>query len=161
MRRTVCRTTACTSQYTSVVISPSTKTRPVVVATSMAARAPGSRAMTSSRTASATASHSMSGCPSVTDSDVKRRRSSAPISLPSRLRPGPPGQGVGELLRRHRIDGDAHALQLEAGDLAIDIVGDVLHLWFEYREVGALPFEVERVVCEAHVHDEARMPLGG
>ncbi len=57
-----------TSAYAVVVISPATRTVPVVVAVSQATRALGSFAMSASRTASDTWSQSLSGWPSVTDS---------------------------------------------------------------------------------------------
>src|SRR5439155_22045182 len=50
--------------------SPSTSTRPVVAVTSQATWASGSCAMMSSRMASAIWSQTLSGCPSVTDSEV-------------------------------------------------------------------------------------------
>ena len=54
------------------MISPRTSTRPVVVAVSQATRASGSSRMIASRIASETWSHILSGCPSVTDSEVNR-----------------------------------------------------------------------------------------
>src|SRR6266481_100647 len=53
-----------------VVISPATSTSPVVVAVSQATRAIGSCAKIASSTLSEIWSHSLSGCPSVTDSLV-------------------------------------------------------------------------------------------
>src|SRR5919198_6460621 len=55
----------------SVVISPPTITRPVVIIVSHATRPSGSSRRTASRTVSETWSAILSGCPSVTDSDVK------------------------------------------------------------------------------------------
>src|SRR5689334_14414622 len=55
-----------------VVISPMTRINPVVVAVSQATRASGSFARIASSTASDIWSHSLSGCPSVTDSDVRK-----------------------------------------------------------------------------------------
>src|SRR5215212_24144 len=72
MSRTVSRTTCWKSMYVEVVISPRTITSPVVVAVSQATRAFGSSRMIASRIASLTWSHSLSGWPSVTDSDVNR-----------------------------------------------------------------------------------------
>src|SRR5918996_2771387 len=60
------------STYVSVVISPATTTSPVVTRVSQATRPSGSSASTASRTVSDTWSATLSGCPSVTDSDVKR-----------------------------------------------------------------------------------------
>src|SRR5919201_940025 len=56
----------------SVVISPATTTRPVVISVSHATRPAGSSARTASRTESETWSAILSGWPSVTDSDVNR-----------------------------------------------------------------------------------------
>ena len=60
------------STYVLVVISPITSTSPVVVQVSHATRADGSSAIIASSTASDIWSQSLSGCPSVTDSDVNR-----------------------------------------------------------------------------------------
>ena len=54
-----------------VVLSPIPRSSPVVVEHSHATRHSGSIARIASRTASDTPSHNLSGCPSVTDSDVK------------------------------------------------------------------------------------------
>src|SRR5713226_1985630 len=67
----VLRTMAAMSIQAVVVISPATRTRPVVVAVSHATRAMGSWAMMASSTPSEIWSQSLSGCPSVTDSLVK------------------------------------------------------------------------------------------
>ncbi len=72
MSRTVSRTIVWKSMYVFVVISPRTRTRPVVVAVSQATRAFGSSRMIASRMASEIWSHILSGWPSVTDSDVNR-----------------------------------------------------------------------------------------
>jgi len=58
------------STYVSVVISPATTTRPVVISVSQATRPFGSSARTASRTESEIWSAILSGWPSVTDSDV-------------------------------------------------------------------------------------------
>src|SRR3954469_5903654 len=58
------------STYTSVVISPATTTRPVVISVSHATRAVGSFFRTASRTESEIWSAILSGWPSVTDSEV-------------------------------------------------------------------------------------------
>jgi hypothetical protein len=55
-----------------VVISPATITSPVVTSVSQATLLWGSSAMTASRMASEIWSAILSGCPSVTDSEVKR-----------------------------------------------------------------------------------------
>src|SRR5580704_16118213 len=56
-----------------VVISPATTTNPVVTSVSQATRPLGSWRITSSSTASEIWSAILSGCPSVTDSDVNRK----------------------------------------------------------------------------------------
>src|SRR5437870_405211 len=60
------------STYTFVVISPATTTRPVVISVSQATRPSGSSARTASSTESEIWSATLSGWPSVTDSEVKR-----------------------------------------------------------------------------------------
>jgi hypothetical protein len=59
------------STYVSVVISPATTTSPVVTSVSQATRPLGSSVRTASRTESEIWSATLSGCPSVTDSEVK------------------------------------------------------------------------------------------
>src|SRR5262249_5925828 len=60
--------------YPSVVISPATTTSPVVSSVSHATRDIGSCVMSASRTESEIWSAILSGCPSVTDSEVKVQR---------------------------------------------------------------------------------------
>src|SRR5580704_17533154 len=60
------------STYVLVVISPETTTRPVLTSVSHATRPVGSSASTASSTPSEIWSAILSGCPSVTDSDVNR-----------------------------------------------------------------------------------------
>ena len=72
MSQTVSRTMFWNSTYVDVVISPNTRTSPVVVAVSQATRASGSLSRMLSRMASEIWSHILSGWPSVTDSDVNR-----------------------------------------------------------------------------------------
>src|SRR5438477_12796417 len=62
----------CMSSSAWVVTSPMTTHRPLVMAVSHATRAWGSCASIPSSTASETWSQILSGCPSVTDSDVRR-----------------------------------------------------------------------------------------
>src|SRR4051794_9102264 len=69
------------STYVSVEISPATTTRPVVTSVSQATRPIGSSVRTASRIESEIWSAILSGWPSVTDSDVKRK-------LRSAIRPG-------------------------------------------------------------------------
>src|SRR5438309_6399307 len=61
------------SRSACVVTSPMTTQRPLVIAVSHATRAWGSCASIPSNTASETWSQTLSGCPSVTDSDVRRK----------------------------------------------------------------------------------------
>src|SRR5579883_179092 len=65
------RTSFGTSTYVVVVISPETTQIPVVISTSQATRPLGSSLSTASSTESEIWSAILSGCPSVTDSDVK------------------------------------------------------------------------------------------
>src|SRR5580698_1755186 len=65
------RTKRGTSTYVVVVISPETTQIPVVIRTSQATRPVGSSFRTASSTESEIWSAILSGCPSVTDSDVK------------------------------------------------------------------------------------------
>ena len=60
------------STYVSVVISPDTTTRPVLTSVSQATRPSGSSRITASSTPSEIWSAILSGCPSVTDSEVNR-----------------------------------------------------------------------------------------
>src|SRR5947209_18800018 len=61
------------STYVLVVISPATTTRPVVISVSQATRPSGSSVRTASRTESEIWSATLSGCPSVTDSEVNEK----------------------------------------------------------------------------------------
>src|SRR5436189_2502618 len=72
MLLTVSLTTFGISTYVLVVISPATKTTPVVTRVSHATRPSGSSFRTASSTASEIWSATLSGWPSVTDSEVKR-----------------------------------------------------------------------------------------
>jgi hypothetical protein len=65
------RTSLGMSTYVSVVISPATTTSPVVTSVSQATRPYGSSVRTASRTESEIWSAILSGCPSVTDSELK------------------------------------------------------------------------------------------
>src|SRR5215469_14813883 len=68
------RTTFWKSTYVFVVISPAITTRPVAVSVSQATRLYGSSARHASKMASEIWSAILSGCPSVTDSEVKSKR---------------------------------------------------------------------------------------
>src|SRR5579864_6714722 len=72
MREIVSRTSAGRCTYASVVISPKIVARPVVTIVSHATRDAGSFASSASTTASEIWSATLSGWPSVTDSDVKK-----------------------------------------------------------------------------------------
>src|SRR5579883_766380 len=72
MPRTTSRTRRSTSTKELVVISPPTMTMPRVTKVSQATRPIGSSLRTASRTASEIWSQTLSGCPSVTDSEVKK-----------------------------------------------------------------------------------------
>src|SRR3954462_9024439 len=65
------------STYVFVVISPATTTSPVVISVSPATRPSGSSDRTASRTESEIWSATLSGCPSVTDSEVNRNSRAA------------------------------------------------------------------------------------
>src|SRR5919107_2893988 len=77
MPRIVSRAICGMSTYVEVEISPDTTTRPVLTSVSQATRPYGSSRSTASRTPSEIWSATLSGCPSVTDSDVKRYSLSA------------------------------------------------------------------------------------
>src|SRR6185436_15704427 len=103
MSCTTPRTIRGMSTYASVVISPATTTRPVVHSTSQATRPWGSCSSTASSTASEIWSATLSGWPSVTDSEVNRcsliaRKGISRAGPPSLLRLLPRhqgGQGIG------------------------------------------------------------------
>src|SRR5712691_2188865 len=84
----VLRTRRGMSTYVSVVISPATTTRPVVIMVSQATRPCGSSVSTASRTESETWSAILSGWPSVTDSDVKEKER---FAMAARLADGQEG----------------------------------------------------------------------
>src|SRR5919107_4403423 len=77
MSRTVSRTMSGMLRWTSVEISPETTAMPVLTSVSQATRPLGSSLMIASRTPSEIWSATLSGWPSVTDSDVKRYSPSA------------------------------------------------------------------------------------
>src|SRR5271157_3724056 len=74
MEATTPRTSVLKSTYALVVISPAITTRPVQVRVSQATRLAGSSRRQASRMASEIWSAILSGCPSVTDSEVNRKR---------------------------------------------------------------------------------------
>src|SRR5215203_1424969 len=77
MARTVSRTMSGMLRWALVEISPETTAIPVFTSVSQATRPPGSSRMIASRTPSEIWSATLSGWPSVTDSDVKRYSPSA------------------------------------------------------------------------------------
>src|SRR3990172_4315529 len=122
-----------------------TSTRPVVTAVSHATRASGSWPMIASRSASEIWSQSLSGCPSVTDSEVRNSDGAVmnveslidhflvPLLvsrfpfLASGLPPSRaffPARKVRALLVRQLVDADAEGGELEARDLLIDLARD-------------------------------------
>src|SRR5262249_39131203 len=91
--------------YVSVVISPATTTSPVVIRVSQATRPLGSSARTTSSTESEIWSAILSGCPSVTDSelnwnvrDIPRRLADAEGALENHA------AAVGLRVHRQRVD---------------------------------------------------------
>src|SRR4051812_9677626 len=110
------RTRPGMSTYTSVVISPATTTRPVVISVSHATRAVGSFVRTASRTESEIWSAILSGWPSVTDSEVKENER---VAMRVRLAAGA-GETSGErrvAVGRGRPGSRLPALVLEERDL--------------------------------------------
>src|SRR3954466_69596 len=105
------------STYVSVVISPATTTRPVVISVSQATRPSGSSASTASSTESEIWSATLSGCPSVTDSDVNEY-DRAPIkrSVASFVRRTAAHQIGCKLVQRTALEHGADAL----GDRQLD-----------------------------------------
>src|SRR5258705_8820543 len=81
-----------------VVISPATQAMPVVTSVSHATRAGGSSARMASSTESEMASATLSGCPSVTDSDVNRWRSYMGVNLDDTI-----AQGGSQLSEQQRF----------------------------------------------------------
>src|SRR6185437_10769992 len=134
------------STYVDVVISPATTTRPVVIRVSQATRPIGSSRRTASRTASEIWSAILSGCPSVTDSEVKRKSREAIRGRLAHL------QQRAEL--RHRVRGrsvDQKALQ------GSEILGDLGGKWLARELRDAL----ERRHGVLHVHEEEAAGLVG
>src|ERR1700750_283369 len=84
--RIVSRAMSWMSTYVVVVISPETTTSPVFTSVSHATRPLGSSRRTASRTPSEIWSATLSGCPSVTDSEVNRYSLSGSRVMPERLR---------------------------------------------------------------------------
>src|SRR5436190_19464890 len=102
------------STYVSVEISPDTTTRPVLTSVSQATRPAGSSRMTASRTPSEIWSATLSGWPSVTDSEVKRYSFSAKLVMRGRLSVlAAPGLALDE------VDNERHAVHAETRAQAV------------------------------------------
>src|SRR3954447_21992614 len=93
------------STYVFVVISPETTTRPVFTSVSHATREPGSSARHASRTPSEIWSATLSGWPSVTDSEVNR------YSLSDSAGVFMSGRRLPLLARSPEVDDQRHAFQ--------------------------------------------------
>src|SRR3954447_833036 len=160
MSRTVSRTIVWKSMYVSVVISPRTRTRPVVVAVSQATRAFGSSRMMASRIASEIWSHILSGWPSVTDSDVNRYwAASTMLVIPARVSPKPrlarlAVHGPSERPRRARDRGGG-------GPLGPRCCGPAARLSGAVRDAGSGPDLPRRQLARAPAAPGARAPRAG
>src|SRR6476659_8113201 len=71
-----------------------------------------------------------------------------------------PGGHVLGLFCGHRFEHDAERGELEARDLGVDRLGDVVDPWFELGVVEGDVLGRQRLVGEAHVHHGGRMALG-
>src|SRR6201996_7346778 len=98
------------STYVVVVISPDTTTRPVFTSVSHATRPPGSSRITASKTPSEIWSATLSGWPSVTDSEVKRYSFSAKLVIRGRL-----SVLAASRLALHKINDQWDAVHTKAG----------------------------------------------
>src|SRR6202011_2810768 len=117
----VSRTMRGMSTYVLVEISPAMWICPVIANASQATRPLGSFSRIASRTASEIWSASLSGCPSVTDSEVNRRRYAMLRSLT-------PRRHVLDLFWRRRVDADSERGELELCDFLVDVVRDRVDL---------------------------------
>src|ERR687888_2675036 len=91
------------STYVSVEISPATTTRPVVISVSQATRPAGSSASTASRTVSETWSATLSGWPSVTDSEVNWNERAAAMAAKATAETGRRGRRLLDLEEQRRL----------------------------------------------------------
>src|SRR2546421_1407806 len=107
------RTSRLMSTHVSVVISPATTTRPVVISVSHATRPCGSSRSTASSTESEIWSAILSGWPSVTDSDVKRN-SRAAIEAETLLDRDELGEPQPAVVLGHRDDGGPERAEVRA-----------------------------------------------
>src|SRR5260221_3149042 len=71
----------------------------------------------------------------------------------------PAGQ-VGLLLGSQRIDPNAQALELEAGDRTVDLRWNPMDLSWQRLSFTGDVFTRQRLIGEGHVHDGSRVPLG-
>src|SRR5918999_5669523 len=118
------RTSAGMSTYVSVEISPATTTRPVVISVSQATRPLSSSARTASSTVSEIWSAILSGCPSVTDSDVNRK---SRAGIRARL-----------LDRQKTGEDDAVAVALRVEERRLERLDVLAHVWVDLlpRQAG-------------------------
>src|ERR1044072_3626256 len=109
------------STKVSVETSPETTTRPVLTSVSHATRPVGSSRMTASSTPSEIWSATLSGWPSVTDSEVKRYSFSAKLVIGGRL-----SVLAAAGLALDEVDDERHPVHAEPGAQAVlDVVGVV------------------------------------
>src|SRR5205823_6979981 len=80
--------------------------------------------------------------------------------MPLPLRPFFPGREVLFLLLGQLVDPHAHRLQLEARDLAVDLVGHRVDLVLQLLAVLDHVLGAQGLVGEAHVHHRAGMAFG-
>ena len=111
------------SIWACVVISPKTTTSPVVTAVSHATRECGSCARQASSTASEIWSHILSGCPSVTDSEVSRNELEweKEVGMAAFLGSGFPGLEVLLLFARESVDSHLHRGQFQPRHALVDL----------------------------------------
>src|SRR5215204_4319380 len=173
------------SAHASVVISPMTTTRPDVTAVSHATRAAGSWLIRASSTASDTWSQSLSGCPSVTDSDVSRIDGDVikvvDIETPCVVRAPPamcahraPGDGASAagalratfprreirfLFGRERVDADSHRDQFQPRNFAVDLLRHIVDADGDAALVEDQVLDRERLVGEGHIHHAGGVPF--
>src|SRR6266850_2479275 len=72
-----------------------------------------------------------------------------------------PGSQVTLLRGREAVDADSHRVQLESGDLAIDLRRDWIHGRSERSRMLDQVLRRQRLVGEAHVHDARGVSLRG
>src|SRR5271156_3903460 len=65
------------------------------------------------------------------------------------------------LLGGELIEAVAHGFQLEAGDFAVDVLGNDIDLRLEFLVVLGQVFGGERLIGKAHVHNRSGMAFGG